>query len=55
MNEIWYHLGVIRWPLLFSFLAVAVLAITTALRLLRADATPETTEGVKVDAGAGRM
>lgn len=38
MNDIWYHLGVIRWPLLVSFLAVALLAATTAYRLLRTDA-----------------
>ncbi len=41
LGAVWNELGFIRWPLLFSFLAVIGLAAWSALRLFRPTATPD--------------
>lgn len=38
---IWKSIGFIRWPLLLSFLAVAILAVWSAIRLFRPGASPD--------------
>ena len=50
MSEIWNSLGVIRWPLVFSFLAVVSLASWSAARLFRPGATPDLRSKAWVDA-----
>ena len=37
----WSDMGFIRWPLIFSFLVVVVLALWSAIKLFRPHATPE--------------
>jgi hypothetical protein len=41
MGALWEYMGFIRWPLSFSLLAVAALASYSALRLFRANASPD--------------
>lgn len=41
MGVIWESIGFIRWPLLLSFLAVAILAVWSAIRLFRSGASPD--------------
>lgn len=41
MSAIWHDVGFIRWPLLFSFLAVVLLAGWSAYKLFRPRARPE--------------
>ena len=37
----WSDMGFIRWPLIFSFLVVVVLALWSAIKLFRPHATPD--------------
>lgn len=41
MGKIWQEMGYIRWPLLFSFLAVVGLSLWSAMRLYRPGATAD--------------
>jgi hypothetical protein len=50
MALIWEAIGFIRWPLTFSFLWVAILALWSAFRLFRAGAEPDLHSKAWVDA-----
>jgi len=41
MGKIWQEMGYIRWPLLFSFLAMVGLSLWSAMRLYRPGATAD--------------
>ena len=41
MSVVWEQMGVIRWPLAFSLLAVVLLTALSASRLVRSDASPD--------------
>lgn len=41
MSTIWADMGVMRWPLAFSLLAVVVLTATAGMRLFKADASAD--------------
>ena len=41
MGVVWESMGFMRWPLFFSFLAVMILALWSAIRLFRPGATPD--------------
>lgn len=41
MAVVWESMGFMRWPLFFSFLAVVILALWSAIRLFRPAATPD--------------
>lgn len=41
MGMIWEAMGLIRWPLFLSFIAVTGLALWSATRLFRHDASPD--------------
>lgn len=41
MTVVWESMGFMRWPLFFSFLAVVILALWSAIRLFRPGATPD--------------
>ncbi len=50
MGRIWYEMGFIHWPLLFSFLAMVGLASWSALRLYRSGATADLRTKAWIDA-----
>jgi hypothetical protein len=50
MDAIWQEMGYIRWPLLFSFLAVVGLSTWSALRLYRPGASADLRTKAWVDA-----
>ena len=41
LEYLWVELGFIRWPLLFSFIAVMGLALWSAIKLFRPSPTPD--------------
>jgi hypothetical protein len=50
MGRIWHDMGVIHWPLLVSFLAVAGLTAWSVVRLFRAGAAPDLRTKAWIDA-----
>ena len=50
MNAVWTDIGFIRWPLVFSFLAVVGLALFSAVRLFRPNAMPDLRNKAWLDA-----